>query len=469
MPGPTPAMPNPQATAPSSVGDHVTHALCPPGRAAAVVGLQWGDEGKGKYVDLLAPGFDAVARYNGGANAGHTIVTGGQKYALHLIPSGILHNGTRAIIGNGAVVDPAQLVKEIDALQARGVDTAGLVVSSRAHVVMPYHKATDARLESAMEELARAEGGSTTAIGTTKRGIGPTYAEKALRMTAVRMGDLVRGGSVLEDRVRLAASVHNRAAADAQQFDPRAVLDELAPIAERLKPYVTDTTYLLHDVLGAGGRVLFEGGNATLLDIDHGTYPYVTSSNCSALGISTGSGVPGAMLSGVVGIMKAYTTRVGLGPMPTEIEGELAQTIRDRGGEYGTTTGRPRRIGWLDLVALRYSAMVNGVTHVAMTMLDVLRGLDEIKICSAYDVDGQKTDRFLPDATELARAKPVYETMPGFAADISGCRGVGDLPPQARSLIERVERTLRVPVAFVGVGPDRAQTILNLAEGVAGP
>ncbi len=460
---------NPIASlAPSGFQLGLAHALCPAGRASAVVGLQWGDEGKGKYVDLLAPGFDAVARYNGGANAGHTIVAGGQKYALHLVPSGILHKGTRAIIGNGAVVDPFQLVKEIDALEARGIDTAALVVSSRAHVVMPYHKAMDARLEAAMEELARAEGGSTTAIGTTKRGIGPTYAEKAMRMTAVRMGDLVRGGSILADRVRLAVSVHNRAivAAGEEAMDAKAILDELAPIAERLRPNVADTTYLLHETLAAGGRVLFEGGNATLLDIDHGTYPYVTSSNCSALGISTGSGVPGAMLSGVIGIMKAYTTRVGLGPMPTEIHGELAQTIRDRGGEYGTTTGRPRRIGWLDLVALRYSVMVNGVTHVAMTMLDVLSGQDEIKVCSAYDVDGQKTERFLPDAADLARATPIFESLAGFGQDITGCRNIADLPAEARALIDRVEQAIAVRVAVVGVGPAREQTILNLPEGV---
>lgn len=459
----------PISTESSTASNAVAHTLCPTGRAAAVVGLQWGDEGKGKYVDLLAPGFDAVARYNGGANAGHTIVVGGQKYALHLVPSGILHKGTKAIIGNGAVVDPFQLVKELDALEARGIDTAALVVSSRAHVVMPYHKAMDARLEVAMEELARAEGGSTTAIGTTKRGIGPTYAEKSMRMTAVRMGDLVRGGSILSDRVRLAVSMHNRAivAAGEDPMDAQAILDELAPIAERLRPNVADTTYLLHETLTAGGRVLFEGGNATLLDIDHGTYPYVTSSNCSALGIPAGSGVPSGKLSGLVGVMKAYTTRVGLGPMPTEIEGDIANGIRDRGGEYGTTTGRPRRIGWLDLVALRYSAMVNGVTHVAMTMLDVLSGLDEIKVCSAYDVDGVKTDRFLPDAADLARAKPMYETLPGFGQDVTGCRNVGDLPAEARAFIERVEQAIGVPVAFVGVGPDREQTILNLSEGVA--
>lgn len=465
MPGQTPI-------APDAATDRQTtpaHTLCPTGRAAAVVGLQWGDEGKGKYVDLLAPGFDAVARYNGGANAGHTIVVGGQKYALHLVPSGILHPGTKAVIGNGAVVDPFQLVKELDALEARGIDTTALVVSSRAHVVMPYHKAMDARLEAAMEELAREQGVSTTAIGTTKRGIGPTYAEKALRMTAVRMGDLIRGGGILADRVKLAASLHNQsgAASGEAPLDPEALLRELEPIAERLRPNVADTTYLLHETLSAGGRVLFEGGNATLLDIDHGTYPYVTSSNCSALGIATGSGVPGRMLSGVVGVMKAYTTRVGLGPMPTEIEGELAQTIRDRGGEYGTTTGRPRRIGWLDLVALRYSAMVNGVTHVAMTMLDVLGGVDEIKACTAYDVDGVKTDRFLPDAADLTRAKPLYETLPGFAQDVSGCRSISDLPAEARALVERVEAALGVPVAFVGVGPDRAQTIMNLDRGVA--
>jgi len=451
---------------------HQAGKLCPPGRAAAVVGLQWGDEGKGKYVDLLAPGFDAVARYNGGANAGHTIVTGGQKYALHLIPSGILHPGVRAVIGNGAVVDPIQLLHEIDGLEKRQVEVSGLVVSSRAHVVMPYHKAMDARLEAAMDALAKAEGGSTTAIGTTKRGIGPTYAEKALRMAAIRMGDLVRGGSVLGDRVRLAISLHKHAddPDDAgEAFDADVLLEALSSVADRLRPFVDDTTYLLHDTLGDGGRVLFEGGNATLLDIDHGTFPYVTSSNCSALGISTGSGVPGAMLSGVVGVMKAYTTRVGLGPMPTEIQGELAQTIRDRGGEYGTTTGRPRRIGWLDLVALRYSAMVNGATHLAMTMLDVLAGLDEIRVCSAYEIDGERTERFVPDAADLVRATPVYETLDGFAEDVSGCRQLSALPAAARRLIDVVESAVGVPVAFVGVGPDRAQTILNLGPGVAGP
>lgn len=459
----------PITTEPTPASHAVAHVLCPTGGAAAVVGLQWGDEGKGKYVDLLAPGFDAVARYNGGANAGHTIVVGGQKYALHLVPSGILHKGTKAVIGNGAVVDPFQLVKELDALEARGIDTAALVVSNRAHVVMPYHKAMDARLEEAMEELARAEGGSTTAIGTTKRGIGPTYAEKSMRMTAVRMGDLVRGGAILADRVRLAVSMHNRAivAAGEEPMDAKAILDELAPVAERLRSNVADTTYLLHETLAAGGRVLFEGGNATLLDIDHGTYPYVTSSNCSALGIPAGSGVPSSKLAGLLGVMKAYTTRVGLGPMPTEIEGDLAQTIRDRGGEYGTTTGRPRRIGWLDLVALRYSVMVNGVTHVAMTMLDVLSGLEEVKVCSAYDVDGVKTDRFLPDSADLARAKPMFETLPGFGQDITGCRKISDLPPEARALIERVEQAIGVPAAFVGVGPDRDQTIQNLPQGVA--
>ncbi|NRA56843.1 MAG: adenylosuccinate synthase [Phycisphaerales bacterium] len=449
----------------------LAETLCPAGRAAAVVGLQWGDEGKGKYVDLLAPGFEAVARYNGGANAGHTIVTGGQKYALHLIPSGILHRGVKAVIGNGAVVDPFQVVKEIDALEERGIDVSRLVISSRAHVVMPYHREIDARFEAAMEALAESEGVSTTAIGTTKRGIGPTYAEKAQRMTAVRIGDLVRGGSELADRVRLAVGLHKL---EGEALDADSILTRLKGVADRLRPFVDDTTYLLHETLRGNGRVLFEGGNATLLDIDHGTFPYVTSSNCSALGISAGSGVPGSSLASVVGVMKAYTTRVGLGPMPTEIQGDLATTIRDRGGEYGTTTGRPRRIGWLDLVALRYSVMVNGVTHVAMTMLDVLSGLDEIRVCTGYEIDGTTTDRFLPDAVDLARATPQFETLPGFAADITGCRSLSDLPPEAQAFIDRVQDALGVSVAFAGVGPDRDQTILNLptrgdGRGVATP
>jgi len=436
---------------------------CPPGRAAAVVGLQWGDEGKGKLVDLLAPGYQAVARYNGGANAGHTIVADGVRYALHLVPSGILHPGTRAVIGNGAVVDPLKLVEELDALAARGVDVGQLAVSSRAHAVMPYHKALDARLEAAMAAPGGA-GGSMTAIGTTRRGIGPAYADKALRLPAVRMGDLVRGGEDLADRVRLACALHREAAGgavdDAASLDPGAILDAMAPLADRLGPTVTDTTYLLHQVLDDGGKVLFEGGNATLLDIDHGTFPYVTSSNCSALGIGPGSGVPGSRLAGVLGVMKAYTTRVGLGPMPTEIEGELAHAIRERGGEYGTTTGRPRRIGWLDLVAVRYAAMVNGATAIALTMLDVLSGLDEVRVCVAYEgPGGERTERFLPDAWELGRVRPVYETLVGWHEPLGHCRTMADLPEAAGRFVERVRRGAGVPIAYLGVGPDREQTI----------
>ncbi|MEO1007114.1 MAG: adenylosuccinate synthase [Planctomycetota bacterium] len=427
---------------------------CPRGSAAAVVGLQWGDEGKGKFVDLLAPGFAAVVRYNGGANAGHTIVADGRTFALHLIPSGILRPGTRAVIANGVVVDPAGLVAELEGLESKGVDVSGLVVSSRAHVVMPYHRALDERLESALDGTPR---GTTTAIGTTKRGIGPTYAEKAIRMAAVRVGDLVRGGDVLRDRVQLALGLHDSFAA-ASGVD--GLLADLEPLGARLRPVVADTTYLLHDLLSSGERVLFEGGNATLLDIDHGTFPYVTSSNCSALGIPAGSGVPGTRLASVVGVMKVYTTRVGLGPMPTEIDGDLAHEIRERGGEYGTTTGRPRRIGWLDLVALRYSAMINGATMLAVTMLDVLAGLDEVRVCTAYELpDGTRTDRFLPDAVDLAGATPVYETLPGFEPDIGGCRSMDELPAAARRLLGRIAEHARVPVGFVGVGPDREQTI----------
>ncbi|MEN0019834.1 MAG: adenylosuccinate synthase [Planctomycetota bacterium] len=409
--------------------------------------MQWGDEGKGKIVDRLAPQFAAVVRYNGGANAGHSVVVGDQRYALHLVPCGVLAEGTLAIIANGVVLDPVKLETELSELEARGVDISSVMISSRAHVVMPYHKAEDEAREAALVGM-----GDGRAIGTTKRGIGPCYAEKSHRSGAVRAGDLVRP-EVLRDRIATSLATTGRPG------DADEIAREYAAIGERLAPRIVDTTYLLHDILNRGDRVLFEGGNATLLDVDHGTFPHVTASNCSALGIPAGSGVPGTRLDRVIGIMKAYTTRVGEGPMPTELHDEIGARIRELGREFGTTTGRPRRCGWLDVVAARYSAMVNGATEVVMTMLDVLAGLEEIKVCTAYRVDRETTDRFLPDTELLAAAEPVYETLPGFEQDVTGCRSRTDLPSEARAYIDFVESSIGVRIAEVSVGPEREQVL----------
>ena len=430
------------------------------GTCTAVVGLQWGDEGKGKIVDLLAADHDAVVRYNGGANAGHTVVVGDQKYALHLVPSGILYPGVMAVVGNGVVVDPEKLLEEIGALEARGVSTERLVVSSRAHVVAPYHK-----LEDEVRERFLTGGGKDGSIGTTKRGIGPCYADKAQRSSAIRMGDLLRP-ETLREKLEIACRFKRSRLVDIEvgdALDPAKLTERLAAVGEKLRARVTDTTYLLHDLLGEGKRVLFEGGNATLLDVDHGTYPFVTSSNCTALGISTGTGVPGRRLDRVVGIMKAYQTRVGAGPMPTELLDATGERIRERGREYGTTTGRPRRCGWLDLVSVRYAVMVNGVTEVALMLFDVLAGFEEIRVCTAYEVERggkvERTERFLPDAVDLERVTPIYETLPGFGEEITGARGWDDLPARAREYVEFVEKYLGVPVTIVSVGPGRGQTL----------
>lgn len=416
----------------------------------AVVGLQWGDEGKGKIVDILAKDHDATVRYNGGANAGHSVVVGGERFALHLLPSGILAPGKGAVIGNGVVVDPVVLLEEMGKLSARGIDVSRLVLSSRAHVVLPHHKEEDRRREEALSAL---EGGPK--IGTTGRGIGPCYAEKAQRGSAVRVGDLLRP-AILEDRlarVRVLASAGG-------EMDVAAESARLLEVGARLKPHIADTTYLLHDMLGRGQRLLFEGANATLLDVDHGTYPYVTSSSTTALGIGSGTGVPPARISGIVGVMKAYSTRVGGGPMPTEDLSAAGGRIRDRGREFGTTTGRPRRCGWLDLVAVRYSVMISGVTELSVMLLDVLAGFEELAICTSYRLpDGRSTDRFLPDADELAGARPTYERVPGFGEEITDVRRRRDLPDGARRYLDRIEAFVGVPIRRISVGPDRAQTI----------
>jgi adenylosuccinate synthase len=442
----------------------------PPSRGCtAVVGLQWGDEGKGKAVDLLTPQHDAVARYNGGANAGHSVVVAGQRFSLHLIPSGILYPGKKAVIGNGVVIDPWKLVQEIDGLEAKGIDTSSLEISDRAHVVMPYHKIEDAVREDLLSAVKAKDAAAGEAIGTTRRGIGPAYAEKIQRGAAVRVKDLL-SRSVLTQRIGLALELKSnmlqswavgKPSSETDAVTLTRLVDDAAAIGQRLAPMIRDTTQSLHSVLDAGGSILFEGANATLLDVDHGTYPFVTSSSCIIAGVGTGTGVPPTRLSRVLGIMKAYSTRVGSGPLPTELKDATAHRIRERGREYGTTTGRPRRVGWLDLVAVKYSVRINGVTGICMTLLDVLSGFDELLIATSYKVNGKEVRDFIPDATELATATAVYTTLPGFSEDITAAKSMSDLPAGACGYVDFIERYLNVPIEIVSVGPGREQSIMR--------
>ncbi len=435
---------------------------------AAIVGLQWGDEGKGKVVDLMTAQFDVVARYNGGANAGHSVEVGNKRYALHLIPSGILHESKLNVLGNGVVVDPEQVVKEITGLRDQGLKLAeNFLISDRAHVVMPYHKAQD-QLQEAAYVMPNAMDQTVEGIGTTGRGIGPCYADKALRSTAVRMTDLLDLDALAHQLHRIVPIKNTtlKALADytGEAFEPfkvDALLDWLRPLVEVLRPHIADTAPLLHKRIASGQRILFEGANATLLDIDHGTYPYVTSSNCSSLGVHPGTGVAGHHVPNVLGIVKAYQTRVGGGPMPTELHDETGERIREAGREYGTTTGRPRRCGWLDLVALRYTAQISGATGIALMLLDVLAGFEELKVCTAYRIDGRTTDRFPADAKQLEAAEPVYETVPGFTEPVDDCRRFDDLPDNAKAYLAVIEKTIGVPVVLVSVGPRRDQTIVR--------
>ena len=436
---------------------------------ATVVGLQWGDEGKGKVVDMLAAEFDAVARYNGGANAGHTVVVGDEKYALHLMPSGVLYPGKINVLGNGVVIDPEQLVKEIQGLRERGVtiDPSTLVISNRAHIVMPYHKAQD-RLQEAAYTMPNALDQVVEGIGTTGRGIGPCYADKALRSTAIRMADLL-DMETLRHKLHRVVPIKNatiQALADYTDsgYDPIGadlLHGWLTPAAEMLGSHITDTASLLHKLTDDKKRILFEGANATLLDIDHGTYPYVTSSNCSSLGAHTGTGVPGHKVSNVIGIVKAYQTRVGGGPMPTQLDDATGDRIREVGHEYGTTTGRPRRCGWIDLVALKYTASVSGATALCVMLLDVLADLPELKLCTGYKVDGEVVDTFPACSDDLGKVEPVYETLPGFAGPVDGCRVIDELPENARRYLDFIADYLGVPVVLASVGPKRDQTAVR--------
>lgn len=437
----------------------------PTPNSTAIIGLQWGDEGKGKAVDRLAATHDAVVRFNGGANAGHSVVVNGVRTSLHLIPSGILNPGKLAIIGNGVVVDPEKVLQELDGLHAKNVDTSGLILSDRAHIVAPYHKSEDALREELLQSSIGSSSGAE--IGTTKRGIGPAYAEKCGRSTAIRAADLLCP-EILREKVERACMFKNSMLSGMSQaagktdfvpFDPAAVTRDLLAQGEKLRPRIKDTTYLLHDLLAKGKRLLFEGANATLLDVDHGTFPFVTASSCTVLGIGPGTGVSERHLKTVIGVMKAYSTRVGRGPMPTELKDPTGDRIRERGREYGTTTGRPRRVGWLDLVAVKYSAMVNSITGINITLLDVLDGIDELKVCTQYKIRGKTTDRFIPDGAELAEAEPLYTSFKGFHADLSAARKPADLPDAARRYLDFIQNFVGAPIVLAGVGPGREQTI----------
>ncbi|MBI2807329.1 MAG: adenylosuccinate synthase [Planctomycetes bacterium] len=421
-----------------------------------VVGLQWGDEAKGKIVDLLTADHHIVVRYNGGANAGHTIVKNGKTYKLSLLPTGILTPHMQAVIGNGLVVNPVRFLEEVTNLRDAGIAVgANLVVSDHAHLIFPYH----------MEEERLTEQGAASAIGTTGRGIGPCYQDKVSRSNGIRVGELLHPEH-LRERLHAIVPRKNQAlaafSADAKRFDADALCDEYLGYAATMRPHIQDTGRLLRQALKAGKNLLFEGAQGSLLDVDHGTYPYVTSSNSSTAGIWSGSGVPARNLSRIIGVIKAYTSRVGRGPFPTELDDGptgIGATIRKIGREVGTVTGRPRRCGWLDLVAVRYSAALGGVDEVTIMLLDVLSTLDEIKICTAYEIDAQRTTDFPGDAFLLDRCKPIYETLPGWKQDISAARTPSDLPAAARRYVDRIAALVELPVSIVSVGPDREQTI----------
>ncbi|MBA4064328.1 MAG: adenylosuccinate synthase [Isosphaera sp.] len=425
-----------------------------------VVGLQWGDEAKGKIVDLLGDTFDLVVRYNGGANAGHTVVVGGKTFKLSLLPTGVIRPNVTSVIGNGVVVYPPRFVEEVGQLAKAGIDLSnGLVLSDHAHVIFPYH----------MEEERLAESGTEGKIGTTGRGIGPCYQDKVGRRFGVRVGELLRPdhlrerlGQIVPFKNRLMAAFANGHADTLKAFDPAAVADEYLGYAEQLRPYVADTSRLLQDAVKAGKRVLFEAAQGSLLDVDHGTYPYVTSSSSLPSGIWGGSGLPAKHVTRVIGVVKAYTTRVGRGPFPTELDDGpdgTGERIRRVGREYGTVTGRPRRCGWFDAVAVRYTAALAGADEITVMLLDVLSGLPELRLCVAYDLDGDRRTHFPSDAYELERCKPVYETLPGWGEDITAARTLSDLPAAARRYLDRVSELVGLPAAVVSVGPDREQTI----------
>ncbi|MDT5036392.1 MAG: adenylosuccinate synthase [Micromonosporaceae bacterium] len=424
--------------------------------AIVLIGAQWGDEGKGKVTDLLGERVDYVVRYQGGNNAGHTVVTpDGQKYALHLLPSGVLTPGCVPVIGNGVVVDPKVLLAEVDGLDERGVDTSKLLISTDAHLIMPHHRAMDRVVERYL---------GSARIGTTGRGIGPAYGDKVAR-TGIRVQDLLDPGIfrkklelALREKNQILVKVYNRKAMDVD-----GVVEEYLGYAERLRPYIADTRLVLGQALDAGRTVLLEGAQATLLDVDHGTYPFVTSSNPTAGGACVGSGIPPTKISQVIGVIKAYTTRVGSGPFPTELFDANGVHLLKIGAEYGTTTGRERRCGWFDAVVGRYAVRVNGITDLVVTKLDVLSGLERVPICVGYSIDGERTDEMPMTQTAFHHAKPIYEELPGWWEDISKCRTAAELPENARRYVERIEELCGTRVSAVGVGPGREENVVRHA------
>jgi len=416
----------------------------------AVLGAQWGDEGKGKIVDLLTPSFDIVARYQGGHNAGHTVYVGGQKFVLRLIPSGILHDGITCVIGNGVVVDPQALFAEVEELARAGIDVgARLIVSDKAHLILPYHRDLDL-----LSEARRGE----RKIGTTSRGIGPAYEDKIARR-GIRVGDLADPKG-LEENVRDNVTARNRLVHDST-MDWKPVLDKLRQQGERLRPWVRDVSLMLSEAMRAGKSILFEGAQGTLLDIDHGTYPYVTSSNATIGGVITGLGVGPKAIGGVLGVAKAYTTRVGEGPLPTELTGAMGDRLRESGNEFGAVTGRPRRCGWYDAVAVRYSVRINGLDALALTKLDVLDGLEQIALCTAYRCGSRTLTEFPSDVGQLSACEPVYETLPGWSTPTRGVRTFDALPDNARRYIARLEEITGVPAGIVSTGSERDDTIIR--------
>src|SRR3954471_6659353 len=416
----------------------------------AVLGAQWGDEGKGKIVDLLTPRFDLVARYQGGHNAGHTVYVNGVKFVLRLIPSGILHAGVTCVIGNVVVIDPHALFAEIEELPRSGIDTGGrILISDKAHLILPYHRDLDL-----LSEARRGE----RKIGTTSRGIGPAYEDKIARR-GIRVGDL-NDPKGLEQNVRDNVTARNRLVQDSTR-DWKPVLAQLLTHAERIRPMMRDVSVLLTTAMAAGQLILFEGAQGTLLDIDHGTYPYVTSSNASVGGVCTGLGIPPRAIGRVLGVVKAYTTRVGEGPLPTELTGEMGNRLRESGNEYGAVTGRPRRCGWYDAVAVRYGVRINGLDALALTKLDVLDGLDEIQICTAYRCGSRTVTEFPSDLGQLAGCEPIYESMPGWSKPTKGVRTFDRLPEAARKYIARLEEITGVRAAIVSTGSERDDTIIR--------
>ncbi len=425
--------------------------------ATCVIGLQWGDEAKGKIVDLLTQDHEIVVRYQGGANAGHTVVLDGKKYKLSLIPSGIFNPNVKSVIAGGVVINPGSLLGEIETLTGQDIKISNnLMISERAHVIFPWHALED----KIFDTLAGKE-----AIGSTMRGIGPCYRDKVGRSLAIRVGDLYRDG--LKDRIatvvdlkkkQLRGLVQSESVFD--ELDPTKIYDDYVNYAKQLKPFVCDTTAFLLGAVDADKKILFEGAQGALLDIDHGTFPYVTSSNSSGTGVSSGSGVPGSFINRVIGIVKAYTTRVGGGPFPTEQDNDIGQRIRDRGNEYGTVTKRPRRCGWFDAVAARYTARLSGVTCLSVMLLDVLSGFKELQICTAYEIDGRRTTDFPAHVDDLRNVKCVYETVPGWDEEITEVRDYAALPDNAKKYVQRISELLARPVAMVSVGPDRKQTII---------